>query len=101
LTNVNLTIPQGYLNVKNLVVTQQPSSQAWNLTTDGSTIYLIQTGQGLATGQSLVFTFDATNPQVAGTYQWATIGEGADASTLNVTVDFALVIASILPALVF
>jgi uncharacterized membrane protein (DUF106 family) len=82
LVNATITIP-GYTNIRNLEITQQPPSQAWSISEDGTYIYLNQTGQGLSTGQSLTFTFDATNPPMAGTYIWAINAAGTDGTTTS------------------
>ncbi len=115
LGDLNMTVPLGYaLNVGNLAVSQQPSGQSWAITSQSreiqkgvnvTEILLTGSGQGLATGQSLAFTFTVTNPQVAGTYTW-NIGANNDTSfealnsslsTQQVTSNLA--ITSILPAL--
>ena len=102
----NITVPFGYLNVRNLAVTQQPASQTWNISNQDSTYILLSgSGQGLTTGQSLTFTFDITNPQVTGNYLW-TIGanqnataQGLNSPEVTVNVNYPLVIASALPVL--
>jgi uncharacterized membrane protein (DUF106 family) len=76
LTSINVTIPLGYTNIKNAQVTQQPASESWTITPDESAFYLSSSGDGLSSGQSLTFTFEATNPPTATSYIWS-----ADAST--------------------
>ena len=102
LLNANITIPAGYVNLDNLAVVQQPPSQSWSISEDGTYIYLNQTGQGLSTGQSITFSFDVTNPQVAGTYTWIINAVGTDGSTtseVTSNVTSTLRVTSILPAL--
>ncbi len=106
LGGANITVPFGYLNIKNPAVTEQPPSQTWSINNQDSTrLLLTGSSQGLTTGQSLTFTFDATNPQVAGNYLW-TIGasQNATAESLNspevtVNVNYLLFITSALPVL--
>jgi uncharacterized membrane protein (DUF106 family) len=108
LASVNITIPAsgsgGYVNIKNLAITQQPSLQTWNITLDNSFI-LLSDSQGLSTGQSLTFSFDATNPQLAGTYQWNIAGSNEtgtaalNAPLTNITATYLVDITTILPAL--
>jgi uncharacterized membrane protein (DUF106 family) len=106
LSNLNITIPAGYSNVKTLAVSQQ----TWSITSDPApiqsvtpeqpaTIRLTQTGQGLSSGQSLTFTLEAKNPQVAGTYTWVAQGLGSDNSTSSVNINSEMIITSIVPAL--
>ena len=102
LTNVNITIPSAFTKLTNLTLTQQPSSQIWNITDDSGTIRLVASGQGLNTSQSITFTFDVTNPQVAGTYKWNIAGANADLSNpleTPITINSDISIMSILPAL--
>ena len=84
---INITIPAyspgGYMNIQNLAITQQPPSQTWNITHDNEFI-LLSNSQGLSTGQTLTFIFDAKNPQLAGTYQWNVAGSNeTGAAALN------------------
>ncbi len=99
LTNINITIPVGYIYFKNLVIAQQPPSQAWSVSENGTHIFLNQTGQGLSTGQSVTFTFDVTNPQVAGPYVWVINAGGSAPTTLTTNVSHSVRVTSILPAL--
>lgn len=110
IASVNTTVPTGYNNVANVAIPQQPPSQAWNIaysppvTNDRGEIELpgqislaAQSGQGLANGQSVTATFEATNPQVAGTYGWSTTASTMDGATATRTVDFAIAIVSLIP----
>ena len=103
LGNATITIPTGYVNVKNLAITQQPPSQSWNITTQDNSIFLAGPDQGLATGQNIVLNFDVQNPQTAGTYSWkvgATNSTSAEVlNSSELTVDVTILITSILPAL--
>lgn len=108
---INVTIPfgglgGGYINLKNLAVTQQPSAQNWNINnTDSAFILLTGSGQGLTTGQAITFTFDITNPQVAGNYVWYiqasqnTTTEALNIAETAVNVNSAIAVNSVLPAL--
>jgi uncharacterized membrane protein (DUF106 family) len=62
-----VAIPQEYTNIRNL---GQPSSQNWNITLQDHDVLLLAPNAGLTPGQDLTFTFEALNPQVAGTYTW-------------------------------
>ena len=70
LGSANITIPSGYSNVGNLVISQEPTSQNWTITKENSYILLFGSAEGLSTGQSITFTFDATNPKPSGNYKW-------------------------------
>jgi len=85
---INVTIPyvgtQGYKDFSNPTVTQEPSSQNWNISIQSNYITLVGSGQGLSRGQSVTFTFDATNPQPAATYKWVIgVSENATESALS------------------
>jgi uncharacterized membrane protein (DUF106 family) len=107
----NITVPlagiiDGYNNLKNLAVTQQPGGQNWNISNqNGVFILLTGSGQGLAPGQSITFTFDVTNPKVEANYVWfIQASQNATAEGLNnpetaLNINTAIVIASILPAM--
>jgi uncharacterized membrane protein (DUF106 family) len=112
LAAINVTVPLAYYNITNAALTQQPPSQTWNLTysplitdsqgltiSDGTVILVNQTGQGLTNGQSITFTFNALNAQVAGSYTWNTLAVASDGSTSTITTGYTLKITSILPAL--
>ena len=74
LGSANITIPSAYSNVENLAISQEPASQNWTITTatinKNSYILLYGSAEGLSTGQSITFTFDATNPNPSGNYKW-------------------------------
>lgn len=109
IVSVNISIPPSYGNVANVAVSQQPPSQAWNIkytspvtndqgqTTSGLITLVDQAGQGLANGQSVTVTFEATNPPVAGTYGWLTTASTTDGVTATRTGDFAIAIVSLIP----
>ncbi|MCW4028765.1 MAG: EMC3/TMCO1 family protein [Candidatus Bathyarchaeota archaeon] len=80
LGDAKLSIPAGYTNVKNVVITQQPASQNWNITIQNDAILMVGSGDGLPPGQQLVFTFEALNPQVAGSYSWTLGGNQTTSS---------------------
>ena len=102
LTSANVT-SYGFNNntVTNLAITQQPPSETWNISLSpvlSPTIILSTSGQGLTNGQSVTFTFNALNAQVAGGYTWSTDAlTSIGASTVVTT--YRLVITSMLPAL--
>ncbi len=103
LSSINITVPLGYFNIRNLVV-QQPSGQNWNLTNqDGAFILLRATGEGLSPNQAITFSFDARNPDVAGTYTWRIGGnESPDGlSSPQTTIDTTnkVKVTSLIPAL--
>ena len=85
-----ITIPSAYSNVGNIVISQEPTSQNWTITKENSDILLYGSAQGLSSGQSITFTFDATNPKPYGNYKWI-IGanENTTSSGLN-TPEFTL-----------
>ncbi len=103
---INVTLPfggyvGGYVNVQNL-----KAPQDWTITSqDSQYVLLTSKTQGLANGQSVTFSFDATNPQVAGTYVWyIQASQNATAAGLTtaetaVNVNTNLAVTSLLPAL--
>lgn len=104
LGSVNVTIPKGYLDVKNPVITQSPSSKNWTIAQTGNYIVLYSSDQGLSAGQSITFTVDVKNPLPAGSYKWV-IGAnqnngtaGLSSSQFTVNIGYSLVITSILAA---
>src|SRR5512139_3473161 len=75
LGSANITVPfgpTGYHTIRNIAITQQPTSQNWNITLsgDGAFILLLGSGNGLSTDQSVSFSFDAVNPQAEASYIW-------------------------------
>ena len=108
LAAVNITIPAygsgGYGGIQKLAIAQQPPSQTWNITQDNGFI-LLSDSQGLSTGQSLTFSFDATNPQVAGTYKWNIAGSNETGAAAlndpqnNITATYLVDVTAILPVL--
>jgi uncharacterized membrane protein (DUF106 family) len=104
LASLNVTIPGAYSNIKNPSIAQQPSGQNWNINESEGFIALSDE-EGLVTGQSVTFLFDAKNPQVAGTYEWTVGGSnGTDATSITnpqkiITSTFSVDITSILPAI--
>jgi uncharacterized membrane protein (DUF106 family) len=112
ITSANVTIPYVPNNATNYAITRQPSSQSWNISyvpvktneqnqvvAPGVVILTSQNGQALTSGQSIEFTFNILNGQVAGGYNWSTLGINSDGSTSTVVTAYTLVITSILPAL--
>jgi hypothetical protein len=106
LGDANITIPAGYSDVRNLIITQEPASQKWTINTESNYILLYGSVEGLSTGQSITFSFDAKNPPVVGNYKW-TIGanESTGADGLSVpefTLDlgFLISISSLLPVII-
>ncbi len=107
-TNANITVPYGYLSLRNLAINQQPPSQTWNstiVTKLENNMYIdtivltAQSGQGLSNGQSITFGFDAINPPVAGNYAWVANAVGSDATQATTSIGYNIIITSILPAL--
>jgi hypothetical protein len=97
---INVTIPAGYASVKNMVITQKPGSQTWNISLQDDRYIVLQSAEGLGAGESITFGFDITNPLVAGTYVWR-IGASIDGLTSPEVLDvtYVILVASILPAL--
>ena len=95
LGDINVTIPGGYTNINNLAVTTQPASQSWTITRLDNYIVLYGSTQGLSSGQSITFTFDAKNPQLAGNYKWTVGGNvNTTADGLNISAYTATVTSS-------
>jgi uncharacterized membrane protein (DUF106 family) len=95
LGDINVTIPDGYTNINNLAVTTQPASQSWTVARLDNYIVLYGSTQGLNTGQSITFTFDAENPQSAGNHKWTVSGNvNTTADGLNVPAYTATVTSS-------
>ena len=95
LGDINVTIPGGYTNINNLAVTTQPASQSWTITRLDNYIVLYGSTQGLSSGQSITFTFDAKNPQLAGNYKWTVGGNvNTTADGLNVPAYTATITSS-------
>ena len=89
LGSANVTIPSAYINVRNIVISQEPASQNWTIaegtiSKGHNDILLYGSSEGLSLGQSITFTFDATNPKGSENYKWI-IGanENTSASALN------------------
>jgi uncharacterized membrane protein (DUF106 family) len=84
---VNITIPVGgndYTNLRNPVITEQPASQNWTITQKNNFVLLYGSSQGLNPGQNITFTFDATNPKIAGNYRFAiSANENTSIDALN------------------
>jgi len=107
LGSANITVPfgpAGYHTIRNI---QQPASQNWNITLsgDGAFILLLDSGDGLSTGQSVYFSFDGVNPQAEASYIWtvgistSTTPEALNTPDGHITVTSTVAISSILPAL--
>lgn len=74
LVDINATIPGGYTNINNLAITSQPTSQSWTISRIDNYLILNSSPQGLSTGQSITFSFDAKNPSTVGSYRWTVVG---------------------------
>ena len=116
---ISVTFPggsNGYKNIKDPVITQQPSSQNWSISVVNNNVVLVGSSSGLAPGQSIFFTVEATNPQPYGNYKLVIgLNENATASvvgspesTVDVTqsisintVDAAIIIFSIAIVIAF
>jgi uncharacterized membrane protein (DUF106 family) len=104
LGGTNITIPSGYSNVGNIVISQEPSSQNWTITKENNDILLYGSAAGLSSGQSITFTFDATNPKPSGNYKWIigtnenTSVNGLNAPEFTLDVSYPIVINSVLAA---
>ena len=107
LGSVNITLPAAtaqYKNIENLAITQQPSSGNWTGTIQGNYILLYGSLQGLTSGQSLTFTFQAKNPLPVGNYKWViganenTTESGLNAPEYVSDVTYSISITSILAA---
>jgi uncharacterized membrane protein (DUF106 family) len=103
LLGANITVPDGFGSIENLVV----NLHTWSVThvTDDkvSFISLTQTTEGLNTGDSITVTFDATNPRMAGTYQWTINAVGTNGTTASeVTLDItsSIRITTIVPVII-
>jgi uncharacterized membrane protein (DUF106 family) len=95
LGDINVTIAGGYININNLAVITQPASQSWTITHIDNYIVLYGSSQGLSTGQSITFTFNAKNPQSAGNYKWTVGGNvNTTSDSLNVPAYTATVTSS-------
>jgi len=101
----NITIPAGYTSIKNLVITQEPTSQNWTIAHQNDYILLYGSAQGLSTGQEITFSFDATNPQAEGNYKWV-IGvnesssiEGLNSPEFTLDLSYLIQITSIVAAI--
>jgi uncharacterized membrane protein (DUF106 family) len=104
LGGTNITIPSGYSNVRNIVISQEPTSQNWTITKENNDILLYGSAEGLSSNQSITFTFDATNPKPSGNYKWIiganenTSVNGLNAPEFTLDVSYPIVINSVLAA---
>jgi uncharacterized membrane protein (DUF106 family) len=104
LGGANITIPSGYSNVRNIVISQEPTSQNWTITKENSDILLYGSSEGLSSGQNITFTFDATNPKPSGNYKWIiganenTSANGLNAPEFTLDVSYPIIINSVLAA---
>ena len=103
LGDMNLTIPAGYTNIRNLSITQQ-SSQTWTINQQDKYLVLYGSSQGLSTGQSISFSFNAKNPVVTGDYTWmlganeSTGTDGLNVPAYTVTLTTAISITTLIAA---
>ena len=99
-----ITIPSAYSNVGNIVISQEPPSQNWTITKENSDILLYGSAQGLSSGQSITFTFDATNPKPSGSYKWIiganenTTSSGLSAPEFTLDISYPIIIISVFAA---
>ena len=109
LGSANITIPSSYSNVKNLAISQEPASQDWTITTATinkiNYILLYGSAEGLSPGQSITFTFSATNPKGSGNYKWIiganknTNATGLNTPEFTLNTNYSIIITSINAAL--
>ena len=101
---VNVTIPGGYSNIKNLAITSQPDSQTWTINQLDNSFLISGPSQGLRSSQSITFTFEAKNPPTAGSYKWTITGnvtttDGVISPAQSVNVSTSVEIIAITAAL--
>jgi uncharacterized membrane protein (DUF106 family) len=103
---VNITVPALFLKIENPAISQQPQSLSWRIAytaPKGNALGVIslvnQTNTGLAPEQSVKFTFNSVNPQVAGDYGWSAKATATNGETATVNTKNTIIISSILPAL--
>lgn len=95
IAGASITVPSSYTNIANVAV----SAQSWTVTYNDTSkaIYIVSSGSGLANGQSLTVTFEATNPIAAGTYGWSTTAISSDGGSATKSADYSIAIVSIIP----
>jgi uncharacterized membrane protein (DUF106 family) len=104
--DLNITVPSGYTNIKNLAITQQPASQTWTINKSDNYVLLYGSSEGLSTGQSLSFSFDAQNPRIAGNYKWiiganeSTGSDGLNIPAFTLDVNYTISITTIIAAII-
>ncbi len=104
--DLNITVPSGYTNIKNLAITQQPASQTWTINKSDNYVLLYGSSEGLSTGQSLSFGFDAQNPRIAGNYKWtigankSTSSDGLNIPAFTLDVNYTISITTIIAAII-
>jgi uncharacterized membrane protein (DUF106 family) len=81
LLSANITVPQGVTNIADLAVNLPNWSISYNDAEQIFNIYLTQTGDGLNNGASIIVTFNAKNPDVAGNYLWVIDTVGTNGTT--------------------
>jgi len=111
----NITVPEGYSNIGQPTIVQQPTGQTWSvslqtvkISTTKTSYFILLYGSTveLTPGQSLTFTFDARNPLPENTYNWV-VGVTQNTNTnstsvpqaVTVTENSSIVITSLTPAL--
>ena len=101
LLTANITVPNGFTDIKNLVVT--PSTWTVQDITIDETLYLsLQSVDGIASGAQVTLTFDATNPREARDYTWivnAVGTDGTEESAFNLEIISPIRITTMVPAL--
>jgi len=91
--SANITVPAGFSKIGNLAVTQ-PTGQGWTaslqtvkVSSTKTDYYILLYGstQGISSGQSVTFTFDAKNPLPEGTYTWL-VGVNGNTTTTGTSI---------------
>lgn len=93
IVNSTIKVPIGYTNVANIAT----STQGWTASHTDGVISLATSGSGITNGQSVTVTFQAQNPETAGTYSWSTTSTSSDGGTAAKNTDSAIAILSIIP----
>ncbi len=93
IVSANITAPGGYANIENTAT----STQGWTASHTDGIISLTTSSSGIANGQSVTVTFQAQNPETAGTYSWSTTTTSSDGGAAAKNTDSAIAILSIIP----
>ena len=101
LLTANITVPNGFTNIQNLVV----SPSTWTVqdnTIDGTLYLSLQSAEGIASGAQAILTFDATNPREARDYTWTVNAVGTDGdqeSAFDLEIVSPIRVTTMVPAL--